>query len=389
MAFAAERVGEFFLPSGAVAKGAKAVQGARALANAPKAVRGAATLGTRAGLEAGTVAGVTAAQTGGDVKAIKEAATVAGAIPVAGKVVEPAAQLVKRALSTRLAGRLVDSLIKPSKAQVKYGQQPGQEVAKLGLKANSLGGLGEEIAMKKGNLGKQIDRVLNGPAAANKRIDIVPLINGPIDAAIVHARVTTGNHAIVARLENLREALLRNRFGLEGLPKAVRLAPADARKLKTAIGDAGAFRGTADPIEGTAKDVSQKIYRNLKDAINKEVPRVRALNGSYSNLESAAGAVADRVDAIQKMNFLGLTDAGLGVATAFITEAQRGNMTEAVLLGLIASGASKAAGSTPVKTRLASMLAQLSPGDRTIIARQVVPMIRNLFLASKASEARR
>lgn len=71
----AEQVGEFFVPAGKVAEGAKAIEGATAGMKAAPALN---ALG-KAGLEAGSAAGVTAAQTGGDTDAMRNAALTAGA----------------------------------------------------------------------------------------------------------------------------------------------------------------------------------------------------------------------------------------------------------------------------------------------------------------------
>lgn len=75
----AEQVGEFMLPGGLVNRGAKVIEGTTA------GMRGAGLLNTvgRAGLEAGSAAGVTGLQTGGDTEQMKRAGATAGTVSAA------------------------------------------------------------------------------------------------------------------------------------------------------------------------------------------------------------------------------------------------------------------------------------------------------------------
>ena len=382
LGFAVEQIGEFFLPGGAVSKGVKAVEGARILANAPRVARGAATLGTRVGLEAGSMGAVTAAQTGGDREAVEGATKLAGAIPVAGRVVQPAANVIKRALGTRLPGRLIDSLIKPPRKERMFGRQPGGEVAREGLKANSLEGLEEEIAKRKEEIGKQINFHLGFKNARAQSIDIVPAILQPIDDAIRHAKTTTGNTAVVTRLEAVKDALLRERFGLDKLPTAIRLDPKTARKLKTEIG--GAIKWTEDPVEGTVVDVMQGVYRNLNNLIDDAVPGVKKLNQRYSNLLSAEKSVQGRIDAVSRLNLVGLTELGAATTAGLMSAVLGGGATVAGVMGLLAGGSIRSTRHPATITRLASNLGKLSPQEKTVIAERLVPLLRNLGLAAAA-----
>ncbi len=86
--FGAEQIGEFFVPGGAVSKGAKALEGLTVASKIPRFLRGAVNLADKAALEGGLAAGVTAVQSGGDVQATKEAGLVGAAFPFAGAAIK-------------------------------------------------------------------------------------------------------------------------------------------------------------------------------------------------------------------------------------------------------------------------------------------------------------
>ncbi len=384
----AEQVGEFFIPAGVVSKGAKAVEGMTAASKLPALAKTVLNVGARAGLEAGAAGAVTAAQTGGDAEATRNAALIAGAIPVAGKIIEPAANAAKAFIAEKLPGRLIESLIKPSKSQMRFGRTPGQEVAVQGLKANSLEGLEKEISQRKNQLGSLIDKSLGQAANSAKRVDVAPAINGPIDEAINLARTTSGNRSVVSGLEDMREALLNNRFDASGNVKSVRLSPLDARKLKTDIGDV--TRWTEDPIEGTLNEVRQKIYRNLNELIDNAVPGTKEMNAHYANLLTAEKAINARIDAVNKLNIVGLTAKATGVATAVATFISTGDVSKSAAAGfgagLTTGGLAKLLGSTPALSRAAVQFASLSPAEKTAAAK-AVPLLRNIYLGTSTSGA--
>lgn len=382
----AEQIGEFFTPTGLVSKGVKAVEGVAKAAKLTPLAQKFASLAGRAGLEAGSAGAVTALQTGGDTQAIENAAGFAAAIPAVGAAVKPMADVLKKTASQKLPRRMIEQIIRPPKKQLAFARDPGGEVARMGITANSLEGLETAIKGAKEKTGKFIDSMLQSPSAMKKRVDVVPAINGPIDEAIQQAKTTTGNTAVVSRLESMREALLSKRFNVTN-PKAIRLSPLDARKLKTEIGET--IRWSEDPIEGTAQQVVQKIYRNLNDAIDKEVDGVKLFNRKYSNLLAAEKSTADRIDAVARTNTsilgLGLSDLGTSVAIGALQAMNSGDMTSGGLLALGTGAALRTMKSPAASTRLAAQFAKLSPDERTIIASQVVPLLRNLALRENAT----
>ena len=384
--FGAEQIGEFFIPGGVVTKGTKAIEGVvTAASKLPSLVKGAVKLGSKVGLEVAGAGAVTAAQSAGDLDATKNAAMIAGAIPVAGKAIEPLANIAKKLLSKALPGRIVESIIKPAKALKKFGSEPGQEVAVQGLKSNTLEGLEKEIGTRLNQVGKFRDAMLAQPQFAAKSVNVADAINGPIDEAIKRASVD-GNKALIQRLEDFRDGQFAARFGVQGKIKKLNLTPLEATKLKTDIGKG--FRWSEDPIEGTLNDVRQDIYREVRAAVDQQVPGVRELNRSYANLLNAEKAVNARVDAVSKLNFVGMTEAMAAVTASLAGAAISGDLSGASIYGLLGlAGIKGVRMSGPgVGSRTAAALAQFTPDQKTTIATALVPVLRNIWLAANATD---
>ena len=374
-------VASFALPSALVGKGAAAMGAATAASKLPPVAQAALNVGTRAGLEAAGVGAMTALQTG-DVEATKSNALLAGAIPVAGAVTAPVARVTKQFLSEKLPGRLIESLIKPAKALKKFGAEPGQEVAVQGLKANTIEGLQKEVSQRKNQIGAMIDATLSTPQNAARRVPMLHAVTDPIDDAIRNVR---GNDALISRLQSLKEDILVKDLGVTDPAKLrhvkeLYVPPLKARQIKTRLGK---FRWSEDPLEGSLNDVKQEIYRKINANIDTIVPGTKALNRQYTNLLKADIAIDARIDALQKLNLVGLTSKAITAAStigAFLATGDLGRTVQAALMSGSGIAVGKVLSSTPILSRVAAQFAQLSPAEKTAVAK-AIPLIRNAYLA--------
>jgi hypothetical protein len=106
VAFGAEQLAEFLVPGGAVAKGAKAAQGIKAVSKLAPAAQTAAKVATRAGLEAVSAGAVRTAQTGSVQEGMKAGAIAGGITGAAGAV---GAGLKASGLPEKLYGQIFKS----------------------------------------------------------------------------------------------------------------------------------------------------------------------------------------------------------------------------------------------------------------------------------------
>ena len=342
--FIGEQVGEFAVPGGAVAKGAKAAEaGIDAAKLAPVASK-ALKLLSRGGLEAASSAGVTAAQ-GGSGKDIGINAGISAALPPVGAALKPAFT----ALAEKAAPALANKLLRPVPTQIKnairFGRNPGQALSDEGIVATSHGDLVSRISDRKEDVGNQIGSMLKGATNA-KPIDAAAIINKHIDGAIqdVLNGKTEGGQALVDGLEELRNQLTQNRHLVEGkvtnlAPKNLNLTPSEAHALKRQVGDSAKWRGQA--FDDEMNQVKRGIYRDLNSGVQKSVPGVKALQDRYGNLLEAEEAAQHEYARHESRNPFGLLDAITGASGAAIGAAH-GGTKEAALLGLALPAARKA-----------------------------------------------
>lgn len=98
--FATEKIAEFLVPAGAATKTAALGKATSRLAKAPKIVAKGGELLSRAGFEGLEQAARVALQTGGDEKAVKEAAVVGAAFPIAIPILKGLGSIGKNVLKT-------------------------------------------------------------------------------------------------------------------------------------------------------------------------------------------------------------------------------------------------------------------------------------------------
>ena len=383
--FGAEQLGEFFIPVGG---GAKAVSTIEKIA--PKASK-IARIGAEAIGEGAEYFTKSAAQTG-DLEAAAESGAISAAIPpvisVAGKATAP----LKKYLSEKIAPRAINSLIKPVAKEFSFGRNPGAGIAAEGIVANTRQGLLDAVTAKKKEVGQEIGNLLKGKTAANKIIDVEPLL-APIDEAITSA-AGRGEQGLVNRLTNLRNGLTtefetittRTAAGtkeVRAVPRRQRnlqMTPEDARKFKTELGEATRWHGL--PFDGELNQVKVAVYRKLDDALDVAVPGIDALNQRYANLLSAEKSVEREAILKERQNLIGLIPAGVGAAVGVGSAVASGDLSieDAFLAGAAALGV-KGLSSPAVKTRVGAALGKLKPEEQQFLTNSL-DLIRNLLLSS-------
>ena len=355
--FGAEQIGEFFIPGGAVTKGAKAVQGAKVFSQAPKLAK-AAGFGTKVAGEALSMGGVTALQ-GGDKAQTKSAMILSAAFPVFGKSASKLAntkigQYAAKSLMEKIPSRMMNSLIRPREAAFSFGKNPGLAIADEGIVANTRGGLLQRITKKKQEIGQAIEQELTHPNVANKIIDVTPAIQ-TLDATIQKA-AKTGDQTLVRRLLDIKKSLTKE-FELVGddlVEKGVRnlqLTPLEAQKLKREIGEATRWTGQA--FDADANKARVAVYRAIDSLIDDAVPNISKLNSRYANMLTAEKELLKTNKHLQRLAAIGLKQGGIGAAFGLYSGLSGDSTGTAIAKGLGAVAVSKGLGSTAVKTRVA------------------------------------
>lgn len=316
----------------------------------------------------------------GKLSSLVSASRVAGRI---GRAIDPLAVTSKAAGATaraisipqqRVAGRMVNSLIKPTNRQFSYGRNPGLAVAQEGIVATNLYDLASKVAQRRQQIGGQIGQALIIPPVASKRMNLVNAIDPLTDAITKASQSPRTNATLIRRLENLRDDLLRVTVDAEGVQTVTRdltqLTPSDVFQLKTEIGEL--TRWTDNLTEDTLVNAALKrSYGVVRQSLEGAVPGIKSLNTRYGNLLEAENAARRQAFAAERATKPGFMDmvalaTGAGAGGAF------GRSPQAALTGaLLSMGARRLAESPTFRTGIAAFLQKSSPAEVASLFRRI------------------
>lgn len=261
-----------------------------------------------------------------------------------------------------MAGRLINSIIKPASKEFNFGKNPGLAVAREGIVANNFDELTKNITQKRIEVGREIG---NKVSPINKKINIYDVVN-PIDDALTRAKeFPNSNAALINRLQGIKDDLLgiaRNEKGqIIKRRNLISVSPAEATDLKTKIGDL--TKWTKEMSDDSVANAALKnSYDVLKNKIGDAVPAVRELNERYANLLSAEIATKHRGNILQSQELMGVGNVGVGAAGALIGLLTTGTATGSGAWGLSAMAVRSALKKPQVGTRAAVLLGKVEPG---------------------------
>ncbi len=309
----------------------------------------------------------------GNMRQRAEQATVGAAVPIVGAGISGA--LSKIPNKSQIAGRIVNSLIKPLKKDFSYGKNPGLAVAQEGIIANDLEDLANKIGDRRNQIGQQIgDLVKKAKNPVNMRG-----VLSPIDAALSQARQAPNTNAgLISRLDGLRNDL-RKIVGGKDIQVA---SPQLAFKMKQQIGDLTKWTGNPSDDQLVNKALKM-VYGKLKERMELVLPETAPLNERYANLTSAHVATKYRDVISQRQNMMSLTSTHAGIGAAILTSLATGGKTlPSVLVGASFAGLTQAAKTPAVKTRIATWLAKSSPNQISNIMSKI-PNLRPALLSAE------
>lgn len=241
---------------------------------------------------------------------------------------------------------LINNLIRPAAADVKFGKNPAQAILGEGLVGNTLRQLGDNTYARLNDVGKQLDALAKDPANATKVVDLKDALN-PIDDAMADA-TKAGRVKLYDALASLKIELsndfkqfrdVKGNMSIrpKGL-KTLQMSPEEALDFKRDIGDRIRWDGT-NPFGNELNTVNADVYGNIKDALNSQVPGLKDLNTRYSDLVGAAKAIERRTPVAERNAAWSLSDIAMGAT---------GHLPMALVR--------KALGTPAVRTRMAQYL---------------------------------
>lgn len=328
-----------------------------------KATSGFGKVAQVAGQVASDVA-VTAAQTGGDTKDIRDTAIISALFPVAGKLAGGVTDFIK-AQGKEFAPRLINSLIKPVSKTMSFGKNPGRVIAEEGITGNNFDEIVQKVSEKKSEFGSEIGQLTNQATKEGKLLDLTDTLT-PLDEAIAKAKKSPKtNAALINRLENAKSDIITDRNLLNVTPDDAFIFKDDVSnitKFTDSVTDDDIVNGALTKVYGRVKG---KINNAIGDAKSASGNTIQKLQEKYADLTSAEIAARNRDIIAQRSNVISLPQNVVGMGSALLGAiASGGAAVPAVLAGLAGGGIEKAMSTPRVKTEIAKWLASASSEEK-------------------------
>jgi len=332
-----------------------------------------------------TTLGSSGAGKTGEIKEAKEnvtSALIAGGLDLATTaVIQGGKEAIDRYIKDKPA-KWINKLINVKKGDLTYGKNPGEQIAKDKIRANSLKSLEEQVTGKINELSNKGKDIISKSKNANATVDLTPTLNS-LDESIENAKkgldsfdpdVRTSAKLTVKKLQELKKnftdyVLKIGKGGIKTNPKFVPVALANDAKQR--LGDVAKWTPEAASYIKDINLAKVKAYGATRQAIENTVPEIIPVNEALSNYISARHALRKVMDAAQQYKEPILSGAPLikrGVG-GLIGYSVWKDWKGAVLGGLLEPYVYQLAQSPSFVTAISSAVKSMSPSDVSTIAK--------------------
>lgn len=199
-----------------------------------------------------------------------------------------------KTVETKIAGRVIDSLIKPRHKEFMFGKNPGEAVAKEGIVANNLGNLKDKVDVRIKDLRGTVSDIRNLPENFEKKIDVTETLK-PLKNAYTYLK-SIGEKTHATELKRIENALSDLQSSGKDLTK---LNISETYQLKEAISSMQDWTSES-PASHRVNVALRKAYHLTDLLIDKAIPQLEVLNSRISNLISAKQAIDNRIEVLRR-----------------------------------------------------------------------------------------
>lgn len=194
----------------------------------------------------------------------------------------------------KLAGNVINSLIKPAHKQFMFGKNPGLGVAKEGITAGNLDELAGKVEGRLTELNQASQLIRNTPENINKTVDLSRINKPLIDSYLNLSKTPNVNKEQMANIRKVMGDLRQLN---------------DGNLSKLSISDAYDIKSTVSKIQNwsienkTGSDLNtslRKVYGIIDKSIDNQIPELEQINSRMADLISAKKAISNRVEVLSK-----------------------------------------------------------------------------------------
>jgi hypothetical protein len=273
----------------------------------------------------------------------------------------------------------VNSLLRTSKNDFKFGKNPGRGVVQEGIVAATKPSLLRKIGEAVDTSTAERDAGLGQPPYSGMRMNLRPTIENTINR-IGSENLNTAPVGKLNALNNLkRELTMKKRIdaqgnvGLSSTPLNMNVSPAEASRIKSAIGRTTSWSG--EPFSTDVVGARRAVRGAINDQIGSAVPEYAPVTRHIADLLTAQDALDESMARRQGHNVIPLGD--------YAGAALGASMSPHRLPAAIAGGIGRhVLGSAPLKTGIAQGLYHAGNLAET-------PVTRGMILAPALKGAQR
>ena len=228
----------------------------------------------------------------------------ARSIKQATSAIEKTGRGVAKATDTsKLGGKVVNQLIRPSQKGYAFGKNPGLGVAKEGLVANNMDSLLNKVNLRTEYLKKAVSTIRATPENVGKTVDLTDSLE-PLRK--VYGQLSRDPKTHAAEINQIKNII----DDLSGA-KLDKVNVAGAYEVKDRVSKMQNWNVSSESAKAIAKAVRQ-VYHKIDSKIDRAIPELEELNSRMANMISARQAIEHRINVLQNQepatwsNFLNL-----------------------------------------------------------------------------------
>jgi hypothetical protein len=251
---------------------------------------------------AGAVASIAGQAMGGTLDMLTNPTDMLSLLIGGGIAKNPTAQAIGKTpidfKNEKLAGNVLNSLIKPAHKEFMFGKNPGLGVAQEGIVASNMESLLTKVDKRISLLDDAAKYIRNTPQNMNKTIDVSKVRQPLVDTITMLKKTPKTNAAEISGVQDAMDDItnLVTELDKVGLNK---LNISDAYKLKDAVSKMQKWN--RDTSVGTQLNKSlKKVYHIVDEGIDIAIPELKQLNSRMANLISAKQSIINRAEVLSK-----------------------------------------------------------------------------------------
>jgi hypothetical protein len=196
----------------------------------------------------------------------------------------------------KLAGDLINSIIKPRHREFSFGKNPGQGIAQEGIWGLNINSIGNKVNKRLDELNSYVKGIYSLPENQIKAINLEQMLDPFYDALDKLSKAPETHQAKINEIYGIVKDLEGN------IPKGINIKEVP---LKTAYGIKKVVEGMQKwNVESTGDQIInsslKQAYHNIDNAIDTVMPELKPANSRIANLISAKQAIKNRIEVLSR-----------------------------------------------------------------------------------------